>query len=192
MITIYGDKISGNCLKVKYVADQMGVAYEWIDISVLDGAARAEAFLELNPAGQVPVVAFGDGKALAQSNAIMRYLAGGGTLIPDCKWDQAKMDEWLFWEQYSHEPAIAVVRFQVVYKGRPIEARDPALVLKGEAALDRMEAHLAGRDWFVGKALSLADIALYAYTQFAEDAGFSLGERPNIYSWLKRASAELV
>lgn len=191
MITVYGDKISGNCLKVKYVCDYLRQTYEWVDISVVDHETRTPEFLEINPAGQVPAVKLEDGRILAQSNAIMRYLAEGSDLIPADAFDRAKMDEWLFWEQYTHETSIAVTRFHVVYRGRPLEERDSALVAKGEAALDRMEQHLGGRQWFVADTISLADIALYAYTQFAPDAGFSLEARPNIRDWLREVEAAL-
>jgi len=191
MLTIYGDRISGNCLKVKYVADYVGIPYTWVDISVLKAETRTHEFLKINPAGQVPVVRFDDGRSLAQSNAIMRFLAEQSDLIPKDVWGRAKMDEWLFWEQYSHETSIAVTRFHVVYQGRALEARDPALVSKGEAALDLMEQHIVDKDWFVGRAPSLADVALYAYTQFADDAGFSLSARPNVRAWLVRVAEAL-
>jgi len=186
MFEVYGDSISGNCLKVKYVADMLGLDYTWRETSVLKAETRTDAFLAMNPAGQVPIIRLGDGRVLAQSNAIMRYLAGGSWLIPTDEWLAAEMDQWLFWEQYSHETSIAVTRFHVVYQGKSFEERVPALVEKGEAALDLMERHLTGRDWFVGEAISLADIALFAYTQFAPDAGFNLDKRRNVLNWLDR------
>jgi glutathione S-transferase len=164
----------------------LGLDYAWRETSVLKAETRTDAFLAMNPAGQVPIIRLEDGRVLAQSNAIMRYLAGGSKLIPSDVWLAAEMDQWLFWEQYSHETSIAVTRFHVVYQGKPFEERVPALVEKGEAALDLMERHLTGRDWFVGEAISLADIALFAYTQFAPDAGFNLDKRPNILNWLDR------
>ncbi len=185
MITIYGDVVSGNCLKVKYVADYIGLKYSWKHIDVVGGGAKAEEFLKINPVGQVPTVVFEDGSSLSQSNAIMRHLAKGTNLIPSDDWGMAKMDEWLFWEQYSHETAIAVARFQVVYKKKPISDLDPALVDKGNAALDIMEKHLSQNDWFVGDRVSLADVALFAYTQFANVAGFDLEKRVAIITWLK-------
>jgi glutathione S-transferase len=191
MIRIYGDSISGNCLKAKYVADYVGLTYQWIETSVLKAETRTPAFLALNPAGQVPLIHYDDGRTLAQSNAIMRHLAEGSGLIPTDPWLAAKMDEWLFWEQYSHETCIAVTRFHVVYQGKPFDQREPVLVDKGEAALDLMEKHLSGARWFVGDVMSLADIALFAYTQFAPDAGFSLEKRPNILRWLDHVKGEL-
>jgi len=191
MFTVYGDKISGNCLKVKYVADLLGIEYQWIETGVLSGETRNSEFLEINPAGQVPVLIGPEGRALAQSNAIMLYLAGGSALIPADLWQKAKMNEWLFWEQYSHETAIAVARFQVVYKGKTFAELAPELVVKGDAALNYMEGHLKAHEWFVGSAPSLADIALFAYTQFAPDAGFDLECRPNIRRWLYQTASVL-
>ena len=191
MITLYGDKISGNCLKTQYVADYLGLSYDWVDVGVLEGGTRTAEFLKINPNGQVPAMMTSDGKSMAQSNAIMLYLAEGSALIPEDAWLRAKMNEWLFWEQYSHETAIAVTRFLVVYQGKSLKDIDPVLVPKGEAALNRMEAHLAENDWFVGDCISLADVALFAYTQFAPDAGFDLGNRPNITRWLSTTGSTL-
>src|SRR3954470_5188009 len=122
---IYGDSISGNCLKVKWVADLLGLSYEWIETDVLASASRTPAFLAMNPAGQVPVVLLDDGRPLAQSNAIILHLADGSALIPTDRYARAKMLEWMFWEQYSHEPAVAVARFQVKYLGKPFPDLDP-------------------------------------------------------------------
>ena len=116
---IYGDRNSGNCLKVKWVCDRLKLPYDWVDVDTQKGETRTHEFLRLNPAGQVPTVEFDDGRTLAQSNAIIRYLARGSDLVPADAFAAAKMDEWLFWEQYSHEPYIAVCRFQMVYLGKP-------------------------------------------------------------------------
>lgn len=188
---IYGDEISGNCLKVKYVADYLGKSYEWVGVDVVAGGARLPHMLAKNPAGQVPFVEFADGRMLAQSNAIMLFLAEGSSLIPHDAFERAKMYEWMFWEQYSHETAIGVARFRVVFEGQSVEGLDPALVAKGNAALDLMERHLVNQNWFVGNALSLADIALVAYTQFAHEPGFSLEERPSVAQWMVRVRREL-
>ncbi len=188
---IFGDGRSGNCLKVKYVADILGAEYEWLEIDVLSGYTRTEEYLAINPAGQIPAVQFSDGRVLAQSNAIMLTLAERSNLVPKDSWARSKMYEWLFWEQYTHEPSIAVIRFQVALKRMQRQECDQALVAKGEAALDLMERHLKGRDFFVGNQLSLADIGLYAYTQFAEEGGFSLFKRPNISSWLDRVQGKI-
>jgi glutathione S-transferase len=167
---IYGDKKSGNCLKVKWVCDFLGKPYEWTEIDALKGGSRTDDFLKLNPAGQVPTVVFDDGRSLAQSNAIIRYLARDTALIPRDAFAAAKMDEWLFWEQYSHEPYIAVLRSQVAYLGKSVGELDPEKVKRGYAALARMEAQLNKTRFLVDDALTLADVALLAYTRVAHEA----------------------
>lgn len=191
-ITIYGDKISGNCLKVKYVADLVGVAHSWIDVDVVAGEARTPALKAKNPAQQVPFIELSDGRILSQSNAIMRFLAQGTELIPAEPYETALMDQWLFWEQYSHETAVAVARFQVRFLNKSVSELPSALVEKGNKALDVMEGHLGGTDYFVGGKLSLADIALYAYTQWSDEGGFSLAERPAVRGWLDRVREQLL
>ncbi|GJE15541.1 glutathione S-transferase family protein [Methylobacterium marchantiae] len=185
---IYGDLVSGNCLKVKIVADYLGLAYDWMPVDILKGESRTPDYLSRFPAGQVPAVEFEDGRCLTQSNAIIRYLARESVLIPEEAFLAAKMDEWLFWEQYSHEPAIAVCRFEMRYLGKPKDARDPARVARGEAALDLMERHLGGTEWLVGEGLSVADVSLFAYTQWADEGGFDLSPRPAIRAWLTRCT----
>lgn len=188
---IYGDLVSGNCLKVRIVADLVGIPYQWVPVDILKGESRTPDYLSRFPAGQLPGLELEDGRCLAQSNAIMRYLAHDSSMIPQEAFLQAKMDEWLFWEQYSHEPSIAVCRFEMRYLGRSAEARDPARVARGEAALDLMERHLAGAGWMVGSSVSLADVALFAYTQWVEEGGFDLDGRPAIRAWLGRCTAAL-
>lgn len=181
---IYGDTRSGNCLKVKWVCDHLALPYTWIAIDILKQETRSARFLQLNRAGQVPVVEFDDGRTLAQSNAIIRYLARGSDLIPADPFAAAKMDEWLFWEQYSHEPAIAVCRFQMVYLGQPASDLDPDKVKRGYAALARMEQQLTGTRFLVGEAPSLADVALLAYTRLAHEGGFRLGNYTSLRRWI--------
>src|ERR1700754_552531 len=142
-MTVFGDSISGNCLKVKFVADQLGLAYDWVEISVLKGETRTPEFLAMNPAGQVPVVQFADNGPLAQSNAIMLHLAEGTGLIPEDAFERAQMLQWLFWEQYNHEPAIAVLRFQKFYLKKTDDQIDPALRGRCEKVLTLMDRHLA-------------------------------------------------
>lgn len=185
-LRIYGDLRSGNCLKVKYAADLLGLPYEWVAVDIMAGETRTPEFLAMNPAGQIPVVAWADGRALPQSNAILRYLARGSALLPEDPFAQAKIDAWLFWEQYSHEPFVAVARFEMVYLGKAKADRDLRLVTKGEAALDMMEAHLAGRSWFEGDALTIADLALLPYTRLAPEGGFDLSQRPALRGWIAR------
>lgn len=191
MMTVWGDSRSGNCLKVKFVADFLGIPYRWVETSVLKAETRTSDFLAINPAGQVPVVVLPDGQPLAQSNAIMLFLAEGSDLIPGDRVNRALMFQWLFWEQYSHEPVIAVRRFQKVFLGKPDADIDPLLLSRGERVLGLMDAHLAGRSYFVGDRLSLADVALVAYTRFAGEAGFDLVRWPHVAGWVGRVEAAL-
>src|SRR5688500_6455795 len=171
-IVIYGDHRSGNCLKVRWVCEGLSLPFRWVEVDVVAAETRTPAFLARNPAGQVPTVELEDGRILAQSNGIMLHLAeraGGCGMIPADPYDRAKMYEWLFWEQYSHETAIAVARFQMAYLGKRREEMEPRLFERGAAALARMELALADRDWLVGDGLTLADIALVAYTRVAHE-----------------------
>lgn len=183
---IYGDSISGNCLKVKWTADLLGIGYEWVETSVLNGDTRTPAFLAMNPAGQVPLIRYADGGTLAQSNAIILALAEGSRLIPAVARQRAKMFEWLFWEQYSHEPYVAVARFQMHYLGKPAAKLDAKIVERGKAALALLDQALETRAFLVGDALSLADIALVAYTRVADQGGFDLGDYPAVRQWIAR------
>lgn len=191
MIKIHGDLNSGNCLKVKWVCDALALPYTWIDVDTLKRQTRTPAFLKLNGAGQVPTVEFDDGRALAQSNAIIRYLARESHLIPADAFASAKMDEWLFWEQYSHEPYIAVCRFQMVYLGKPASDLDPDKIKRGYAALARMEHQLAATRFLVGDAASLADISLLAYTRLAHEGGFHLDGYAAVRRWIGETEAAL-
>ena len=147
---IYGDKNSGNCLKVKWVCDHLAIAYTWIDVDTSKGGSRTVEFLQLNPFGQVPAVVFDDGRALAQSNAIIRYLARGSALIPADAFAAAQMEAWMYWEQNSHEPYVAVARFQMVYLGRAASELDPNLVKRGYGALDQLEQRLGVARFLLG------------------------------------------
>lgn len=188
---IYGDSISGNCLKVKWTADFVGLPYHWIETNVLTGESRTPAFLAMNPAGQVPAVVFDDGRPLAQSNAIILYLAEGSGLIPVDAYDRARMLEWMFWEQYSHEPYVAVARFQVKYLGKSADTLEARLVERGAAALQRMEQALAGSPFLVGDRVSLADVALVAYTRVCHEGGFNLDVYPAVKAWVARVERAL-
>ncbi len=192
MIRIFGDSISGNCLKVKWVADRLRVAHEWIEIDILKGGTRTDGFLALNPFGQVPVVQFDDGRTLSQSNAIILHFAEGSDLVPEDAFERAKMLEWMFWEQYSHEPTIAVRRFQKHYLKKSDDAIDADLMAKGRRALGRMEMALISNDFIAGgTALTLADISLLAYTRMAHEGGFDLGDFPAVHAWVARCELEL-
>jgi glutathione S-transferase len=188
---IYGDSISGNCLKVKWTADRLGLPYEWIETDILKGESRTPAFLALNPAGQVPAVVLDDGRPLAQSNAILLHLAEGSDLIPADPYDRALMLEWLFWEQYSHEPYVAVARFQMRYLGKPASELEPKIVERGKAALQRLEEALADQPFLVGARPSLADVSLVAYTRMAGEGGFDLADYPHVQAWIGRMEQAL-
>ncbi len=188
---IYGDSISGNCLKVKWTADRIGLSYRWIETSVLTGDTRTPAFLAMNPAGQVPMVRFDDGRILAQSNAIILHFAEGSSLIPVDPFLRAKMVEWLFWEQYSHEPFVAVARFQVHYLGKSAAELQPRIVERGRGALRLLDDALGRGSFLVGDAISLADVALVAYTRVADQGGFDLDDYPAIQRWIARVEAAL-
>jgi glutathione S-transferase len=188
---IYGDVASGNCQKVRLVADYLGLDYAWVPIDIMKGQNRTADYLARFPQGQVPALALEDGRCLSQSNAIIRYLARGSSLLPDDAWAQAKIDEWLFWEQYSHEPYIAVCRFQMVYQGKPREAREAWRVERGEKALDLMDSELADREWFAAGTFSIADIALMPYSRLAHEGGFDLSTRPHVTAWITRCEQAL-
>jgi glutathione S-transferase len=183
---IYGDRGSGNCQKVSITADFLGLPYQWIDIDIMRKESRTPEFLALSPMGQVPVVELDDGRYLAQSNAIIRYLAVDSSLLPADPFLQAKIDELLFWEQYSHEPYVATSRFHMLYLGKSKAEREPMRVERGEKALDLMQQLIKGKEWFVGDGLSIADIALLAYTRLAHEGGFDLVTRPDVKAWIAR------
>lgn len=188
---IYGDVVSGNCLKVKYAADFLAIPYSWEARDIIKGESRTPEFLAINPAGQVPVIQLDDGRTLAQSNAIIQYLAEGSELLPADPFERGQVNAWLFWEQYSHEPYIAVSRFTMLYLGKPREAREDWRVERGENALDFMDGSLAGKDWLAADRFTLADISLIAYTRVAHEGGFDLGSRPNVQAWISRCEQQL-
>ncbi|MBL8542437.1 MAG: glutathione S-transferase family protein [Hyphomonadaceae bacterium] len=190
-LKLYGSSNSGNCLKTKWVADYAGAAYEWVEIDTFSGATRTADFLAINPAGQVPAAVLPDGRLLAQSNAIMLHLAEGTGLVPGDAYERAKMFEWLFWEQYSHEPAIAVRIARKFFLGQSEDELDPALLPKGHAALARMELQLKQTPYLVGDSLTLADVALVAYTRVAPRGGFDLAGYPFVKAWISRVEKGL-
>jgi glutathione S-transferase len=191
MLQVYGDLGSGNCLKVKYIAEATGTPYVWHDVVLRSGATSTPEFLRLNPAAQMPVVVLDDGRPLAQSNAILRYLARGSRFIPEDAYEAAKVDEWLFWEQYSHEPTVAVARSRVVYGGQSIAELDPDLVARANKALDRLEQALTDQTFLVGNTMTIADIALLPYTRQAPEAGLDLTGRPALLRWIAACEQEL-
>lgn len=192
MLTLYQDPRSGNCYKVVLTAAHLGVGLKTVDVDVTSGFTRKPDFLAKNPNGRVPTLEFEDGRILPESNAIIWYLAEGSSLIPADRFARAQMLQWMFFEQYSHEPYIAVARFWMVFATkeqlRQKESLIPEWHAKGNAALAVMERHLKARDWFAGETYSLADIALYAYTHCAEDGGFDLRKYPAVTAWLSRVA----
>jgi glutathione S-transferase len=188
---IFGDLGSGNCLKVKYTADYLGLDYTWVPVDTMKGETKTPEFLAAFPMGRIPAVGFPDGGRLAESNAIIRYLARGSSLLPADPFAQAKVDEWLFWEQYSHEPYVAVCRFHMVYLGRPKDDREAWRVERAEAALDLMDRTLSGRDWLAGEAMTIADVCLLAYTRLAHEGGFDLSSRAGLRRWIACCEKQL-
>ena len=188
---IYGDVRSGNCDKVRFVVDYLHLPYEWVEIDSVAGETRAREFVAINPQGQVPVVEFADGSFLAQSNAIIRFIADGSLLSPDDKWGKAKVDEWMFWESNNHEFFVAGCISHMTYLGKSKHTRDPMKVGRGDGALDIMEQHLHDNHWLVGGRITLADVALLAYTRQAHLGGFDMRRRLKLRQWVSRCEAEL-
>ena len=189
---LYNSPVSGNCYKVRLVLAHLGLPYEKRDVDVVDRSNRPELLGGLNPALRVPTLVLDDGRPLAESGAIIWHLGEGTRLVPDDAYERAQVLQWLFFEQYDHEPAIAVVRFWVAYSGRPEAFADrlEERMQAGYRALGAMEGHLDGRVWFVGQGMTLADVALYAYTHVAHEGGFDLGEYGGVRRWLDRVAAE--
>lgn len=186
---VYGMAASGNCHKVKLALDLLGLPYQWREVDLLKGGTRTPEFLALNPNGKVPVLAIDGSTFLSESNAILCYLGEGTKLVPADRLERARMLQWMFFEQYTHEPAIAVARFIRVFLRKDDDPRLPDLIKRGNAALGVMERGLAGRNFFAGDSLSLADLALFAYTHKAGDGGFDLGPYPAVRAWLARVVA---
>ncbi len=190
--TVHGYSSSGNCHKVRLLLEQLGRAYAWIEVDSSRGQTRTPAFLAKNPNGRVPMIEFDDGRILVESNAIMWYLAEGSALLPADPWQRAQALSWMFFEQYSHEPYIAVARF--IRGWTPLdsprrEAELPRCLERGHQALAVMERHLSGADWFNGPDYGVADIALFAYTDVAHHGGFDLADYPAVRAWLARVRA---
>ena len=190
---IYGDPISGNCLKVKWTADYLGLDYEWLEIDILKKESRTEEFLKLNPFGQAPCVVFQDGRALSQSNAIVLHFAesAGDKLLPADGAKRGKVYEWMFWEQNSHEPYIAGRRFRKAYLKQNADQIDAEWLPRGVSALDRMELALSGASYLVGDRITAADIVLVPYTRAAHEGGFDLAPFQKIKEWIARVEHDL-
>ncbi|GAB6387283.1 glutathione S-transferase family protein [Stutzerimonas marianensis] len=188
---VYGDHRSGNCYKVKLMLHLLERPYEWVSIDILRGESRDEAFLKKNPNGKIPVLELEDGTCLWESNAILHFLAEGTEFIPNDARLRTQVLQWQFFEQYSHEPYIAVARFIKLYLGMPDDRLDEyaARQLDGYHALDVMEQQLTRTPYLVGDRYSIADVALYAYTHVAEEGGFNLAGYPAILGWLQRVAS---
>jgi glutathione S-transferase len=191
-VLLYDSPVSGNCYKVRLLLAQLGLPYERQRVDVVDRSNRPELLGGLNPALRVPTLVLDDGRPLAESNAILWYFGDGTRFVPEDRYERAQVLQWQFFEQYDHEPSIAVVRFWVAYSGRPEAFADrlEERMAAGDRALDAMERHLDGRDWLVGDGYTLADISLYAYTHVAHEGGFDLTQYPAIRAWLDRVAAQ--
>ena len=188
---LYDSPTSGNCYKVRLLFAQLGIAYERRPVSVTDKSNRGEILGGLNPALRVPTIVLDDGRALGESNAILWYFGDGTRYVPQDRYERAQVLQWQFFEQYDHEPQIAVARFWLLHRADTV---DPAALARkhaaGHRALEAMERHLAGRPFLVGERYSLADISLYAYTHVAGEGGFDLERYPAIRAWLGRVARE--
>ena len=189
---LYNSAVSGNCYKVRLLLAHLGLEYQTVEMSVVDRSNRAEVLGDLNPSLRVPTLVLDDGRPLGESNAILWYFGEGTRYVPDDAYERAQVLQWAFFEQYSHEPNIAVARFWIAYSGTPerFEAELPARMKGGYAALDAMERGLDGRTFFVGERYSLADISLYAYTHVAHEGGFDMEPYPATRAWLDRVASQ--
>jgi len=191
-VKVYGDTRSGNCYKVQLVCSLLDLDYQWVDIDILAGDTQSAAFLKKNPNGKIPVVELEGGETIAESNAIINYLAHGSALYPTDPLPQARVQQWQFFEQYSHEPYIAVARFINKYLGLPEEKAEEYASKQagGHRALRIMEEQLARTRYMAGDSCTTADISLFAYTHVAGEGGFSLSGYPRIGAWLERVAAQ--
>jgi len=193
MIRLYDYLPSGNGYKVRLLLTQLGVSFERIELNIVKGETRTKEFLRKFPNGRIPAVELDDGKLLFESNAIILYFAEGTPFIPADRFHRAQVFQWLFFEQYSHEPYIASVRYLVTHPEVPDARRtilETMMRPRGYDALGVMEGHLKSREWFVGERYSVADIALYAYTHVAGEGGFDLAGYPAIRAWLDRVQSQ--
>jgi glutathione S-transferase len=196
---LHDHRTSGNAYKVRLLLTQLGIPFDRIEYDIDQGATRTPEFVrDKNPNGRIPVLELDDGRCLAESNAILWYLAEGTPFLPSAsdgedRWLRAQILQWMCFEQYSHEPNIATVRYWITHRVPMTAEREAAMPGKrqcGRAALDVMEGHLTGRTFFVGERYSIADIALYAYTHVAPEGGFDLAPHPAIRAWLDRVAAQ--
>ena len=186
-MTLYDFLPSGNGYKVRLLLSQLGIRFGLVEKDILKGETRTSEFLAINPNGRIPVLELEDGRRLAESDAILFYLAEGTRFLPEERFARAEVLQWMFFEQYSHEPYIAVARFWTHYLGKAVDAEK---MERGYQALDVMERHLGTRRFLVGERYTIADVALYAYTHVAHEGGFDLAAYPNVRAWLARIAAE--
>jgi glutathione S-transferase len=187
---LYNSQVSGNCYKVRLLLHHLEIPFERIELDVVDRSNRATVLGGKNPALRVPTLELDDGTHLAESNAIMWYLGEGTPYVPDDRVERARVLQWMFFEQYDHEPNIAVARFWISYAKQFDEEQLAARQKAGYRALDAMDAYLDGRSFLVSDRYTIADIALYAYTHVAPEGGFDLDGYPAIRGWLDRVSAQ--
>lgn len=192
MLTVYGDMQSGNCYKIKLLLNLLQQEHRWVFVDIMQGATRTPEFLAKNPNGKIPILGLSSGEVLAESNAILHYLAEGSAYSPSAPLDRARVLQWQFFEQYSHEPYIAVARFIAKYLGLPASHRAEyeSKQAGGHRALAVMEQQLAQTPFLVGEQYSIADISLYAYTHVAHEGGFDLRAYPQVRAWLARVASQ--
>ncbi len=187
MYKVFGDMLSGNCYKIKLLMQFLGIEHEWIHVDILANETHTEEFKRMNPNTRIPVVELDNGKYLWESNAILNYFADGSAFLPQDKYERAKVLQWQFFEQYSHEPYIATARYINKYLSLPKEreAEYHAKQAGGHKALSVMEQHLATNTFFLGDQATIADISLYAYTHVADEGGFDLSAYINVQRWFR-------
>ena len=187
---IYGDIQSGNCYKIKFLLSLLEIKHEWIDVDILKNETLTDSFLSMNKNGKIPVLELDDGRFLSESNAILNYLAVDSSYLPNDNYLRSKVLEWQFFEQYSHEPYIAVARYISKYLGLPKEKIEEYKSKQegGHKALNVMEAQLSETNYLVSDAPTIADISLYGYTHVADEGGFDLAQYSGVQAWLKRIS----
>lgn len=186
MYKVYGDMLSGNCYKIKLLMEFLNIKHQWTHVDILESETQADDFVKMNPNQQIPVLEINESVALCESNAILNYLAKGSSFLPDDHLKKAKVLQWQFFEQYSHEPYIATARYINIYLGLPEERKQEfaSKQVSGHKALKIMDKHLEGNKYFVGESPTIADISLFAYTHVAHDGGFDLSEYTQILRWI--------
>jgi len=191
-VLLYNSQVSGNCYKVRLLLAHLAIPYEKREVDVIDRSDPRDFLAELNPVRRAPTLVLDDERPLAESNAILWYFGEGTRFVPDDRYERANVLQWMFFEQYEHEPAIAVARFLKTYSRKPElwESQRESLTKRGIKALQALEGGLQDRDWLVGGGMTIADIALYAYTHSADEGGFSLDEYPAIRAWLERVATQ--